>query len=564
MKPTTLYVQSGDRRTPDVMAESRRRLGIVGMVLWTGLGIGTLDGCMAEGAASTKSDPVDRPGQAVPETDADGLFADFVADKLDGAGHPLGALVFEAEDACAPETGVAGGEGWSMVAGGSAPGRICAVATPQLGRGVFVVNLRALLEAEVDLDPPLVGVGPSADGVDPDLSDEVVFEVVIAAHGGEELARRTVSVDAFDGELVFANLWVEVALSRSMAIDVEVIWPGRVSARLDYLEIFRTQRRLAISPSSGIPDPSSLFRIEDRDRDDDSVLQLDCNGEPLNDRLSLWVEEGRAKIEETEFRRVVTVDSAEFFADCEPPRRITAMLRRPSGSIVEAREVFYWDEPIPCTFAGDRPRVLLTAFVPFPPDVRRVNSSQVALDAFQEDAFDAASLMNLLLPVEYGAAPDLVSDTIRRCRPDAVISFGQGRSRVDLETTGYNEKDTGSALADGIPDNRGIVFTGEEIAIGGAREERATLPLEAIRGELEAAGVDVRLSDDPGRYICNSVLYADVRASRQDAVGGRDALAGFIHLPRMYSVSDDDRLMLRTVVRTAVEQTLLVLPTSDP
>lgn len=56
----------------------------------------------------------------------------------------------------------------------------------------------------------------------------------------------------------------------------------------------------------------------------------------------------------------------------------------------------------------------------------------------------------------------------------------------------------------------------------------STLPLSEIQGELEEMSCPVRLSDDPGRYVCNLVFFLAVDFLRREGMG---IPAGFIHLP---------------------------------
>jgi pyroglutamyl-peptidase len=128
-----------------------------------------------------------------------------------------------------------------------------------------------------------------------------------------------------------------------------------------------------------------------------------------------------------------------------------------------------------------------------------------------------------------------------------VIGFGQGRSTVDVETTAYNRMDS-SDIAGGAPDNRGVVRAGDPIAAGGPDELATGLPAAALVDALLDRGVDASESDDPGRYICNNLFYSIMRA-----VEGTDRVGGFVHLPYIARVDEDDRAMLQTVVATVLE-----------
>jgi pyrrolidone-carboxylate peptidase len=106
-----------------------------------------------------------------------------------------------------------------------------------------------------------------------------------------------------------------------------------------------------------------------------------------------------------------------------------------------------------------------------------------------------------------------------------VISFGQGGSSIALEQTAYNLQDTGE-VSGGVPDNRGIIRAAALIDPSGPATRNTLLPLESIEAALVEIGEAPRYSDDPGRYICNNVMFADI-----GAMGPRGGVAGFIHLP---------------------------------
>jgi pyrrolidone-carboxylate peptidase len=80
------------------------------------------------------------------------------------------------------------------------------------------------------------------------------------------------------------------------------------------------------------------------------------------------------------------------------------------------------------------------------------------------------------------------------------------------------------------------------------------LPLAAIEDALITLGEQPRYSRDPGRYICNNVMFAGV-----GAMTSRGGVAGFIHLP--YTIQFDERVRARygAIVRAAVQATATTL-----
>ncbi|MCX5748182.1 MAG: hypothetical protein NT062_37465 [Proteobacteria bacterium] len=203
-----------------------------------------------------------------------------------------------------------------------------------------------------------------------------------------------------------------------------------------------------------------------------------------------------------------------------------------------------------CAFAGTGPtKVLVTGFQPFPADGWHENVSAVAVTAMNPANVRGAQVMRLVLPVEYDRAAAEVIDVIARCAPDVVISFGQGGSAIALEHTAYNLQDTGE-VPGGVPDNRGIVRAAQPIDDAGPAERTTLLPLDAIERALVAIGEAPEHSTDPGRYICNNVMYQDVAH-----LAGRGR-GGFIHLPYTTTFDDATRARFGKIVEVAIQATV--------
>ena len=184
-------------------------------------------------------------------------------------------------------------------------------------------------------------------------------------------------------------------------------------------------------------------------------------------------------------------------------------------------------------------RVLVTGFEPFPTGCPHDNVSRVAVGALDPAALRGACVMRLVLPVEYGVAASRIAEAIARHRPQIVIGFGQGKDALALEEVAYNLHD--GALAD----NAGIVRTQAVIDPRAPAERPARLPLDAIAAALAALGEAPQRSRDPGRYICNDVLFACL---------GTDApRAGFIHLPKLTDFDDAVRARFGRIVLAAIQ-----------
>lgn len=198
--------------------------------------------------------------------------------------------------------------------------------------------------------------------------------------------------------------------------------------------------------------------------------------------------------------------------------------------------------------------VLLTAFEPFGGRAKNASAEALAGVMQQAGALPGLSLTARLLPVEAGLAADQLRSALDEVRPDVLLSLGEApRDVVCLEQMGYNERRFS------IPDNAGNLLTDQPVDPVGPPTYSASLPLAAMLAAIQVVEVPVRLSDDPGRYLCNEVFYSGLAYAAQRAPHLR---VGFIHVPYLPSaVTDSDHPSLPTdqVVRAvmAALQTLL-------
>ena len=513
-----------------------RRLVLIALL------VGFVTSC-AESSGDEASRLLDLPTQPNLDGMRGGLFHDFLKDgKYDAAGHPVDAEVFQGSEGCAPTTGAVGDRGIAVDAETSESGLLCAGTTKSLGDGTFALNVRALMMTEQAPDAAVVG------------GEQPVFEIVVL-EGERELATRSVTAADFGGKGVERDVAVNFVHRGDGPVRFEVRWPGSTSARLSYVEVFRSTPRLVVSPASQpLTTAAPTFEISMQDPPEGVSFKVACDGIDLTQTLNALLDSGEGERIETAFRIVVRAPTDRMLMDCPASSRVTVEAVG-GGWARETSRVTYFAEPIPCGYSNDDPnavRVLLTGFEPFPADSDRDNSSKEAVDAYVLGPPTAGiAVMRAVLPVEYDAAPALIEDLMERCAPDVIIGFGQGRSTVDVETIAYNRKDT-AAVAGGVPDNRGVVYGGDPIVAGGPAQWQTGLPVDTILTQLEGAGIRARSSVDPGRYVCNNLFYTvmDFVADRPEKTGG------FVHLPRIPHVDAEARETLRKTVATVVDSAI--------
>jgi pyroglutamyl-peptidase len=449
---------------------------------------------------------VDAPGDEVANDPNAGLLRDFQDGKFDSAGHPLNAKVIDAAStSCgAPLRGA------------------CEIELPENATS-YGITISARVR---------VRQAPSSGRI-------LTIEAVDA--GGGALGDQQLTVD----RLRATDYWFDLPLTLDGGGATRVVLDVAPGATVDfqYLEVFPKRLDVVLAPGSGIYADGDRFTIELPKGKQVEALQAD--GLDVLPTLQRLLDEGKATRTTTEFRTIVDVG----IGDLLPARGDVTELRVHSQGDTSRAQLRR--TPQPCAFEGDPTgaKVVITGFQPFPADESHDNISGVAVRALDPSTLRGAQVMRVILPVEYDRAAALVDDVIRRCQPSAVISFGQGGDAIALEETAYNLQDTGE-LATGAPDNRGIIRAATPILAGAEATRSTLLPLDAIKSELEAAGEQPQYSTDPGRYICNNVMFADVGAM---ASRGR---AGFIHLPNTTEFDAAARARWGNVVRIAVETTV--------
>jgi pyroglutamyl-peptidase len=443
-----------------------------------------------------------------PTNPNDGMLRDFLDGKFDAAGHPLNAKVIDAGDAC----------GAHRLAGP------CEGNIPDGARsGSLIANVRLRV------------LGHASRGA--------IVTISLVDGTGNSLATETLTVSRLRDRTSWIDLPVNLDNSGSAA-RFRIAPATGATVEVDYIEVFPKRFGLVVSPGSGVAGDADAITFEvPRNH---KLERLEANGIDILGRLEQLVDDGVATRTSTEFRTIITTTVGDLL----PTRDDLVELHVRAGS--DAARVQLRRTPAACEFAGDPngTRVLVTGFQPFPADGTHDNISGVAVTAMNPAVLRNAQVMRLVLPVEYDRAAAAIADVIARCEPAVVISFGQGGGAIALEQTAYNLQDTGE-ISGGVPDNRGIIRAAVQIDDAAPAERATLLPIAAIRTALEAAGEAPQPSTDPGRYICNNVMFQNIAN-----MGPRGGRGGFIHLPFTTDFPDDVRARFARVVELAVQATV--------
>ena len=440
--------------------------------------------------------------QAAPETDPNaGLLRDFLDGKFDAAGHPLNAKVLDAATLC----------------GDSALSATCELALPEGARsGPLMANLRLRVR------------------------EHASHGAIVTLELGD--ARETLTV----ARLRDRDEWIDlpVTLQNGSATTLRLTPAADAAIDVDYVEVFPARFGLVIDPGSGVLAATDRLTFEVPRQH--KLEALTADGDDLMPLLDDLLASGAATRTTTELRTLIDV----AVGDLLPARGAVSELRARAGN--DSARVQLRDAAAGCAFEGDAAgtKVLVTGFQPFPAAGTHDNISAVAVTAMNPSNLRGAQVMRLVLPVEYDRAAAAIAEVIERCGPEIVISFGQGGGEIALEEVAYNLQDTGE-ISGGAPDNRGVIRAAVPIDAIAPAERATLLPIDAIESALQAIGESPRHSRDPGRYICNNVMFVDVGTMQHR--GGR---GGFIHLPFTTEFDDAVRARFGRVVEAAIQATV--------
>lgn len=137
------------------------------------------------------------------------------------------------------------------------------------------------------------------------------------------------------------------------------------------------------------------------------------------------------------------------------------------------------------------------------------------------------------MPNTFFECIEVVAAAIAEHEPEVVVMMGEfgGRSMVTLERFGLNFND--STRYD-LLDNAGVSMQGEPTVPDGPTALRSTLPLRAMVRAMRDAGIPADISDAPGTFCCNHLLYGVLHHIESRRLPIR---AGWIHLPALPEVA---------------------------
>jgi pyroglutamyl-peptidase len=183
--------------------------------------------------------------------------------------------------------------------------------------------------------------------------------------------------------------------------------------------------------------------------------------------------------------------------------------------------------------APHRLRIAITGFGPFPGVP--FNASEELIRGLAEappPLAPGAQLHAVALPTDWRLAMERLAGFMAEVKPHVALHFGvSSRARgFAIERRAYNQTSGRADCSGGFAQDRCL-------RRGGPAFVETRLPAARIVQRLRVEGIAATLSDDPGRYLCNAVMFASLCApaasARNPRLAHRCALAGFVHIPAL-------------------------------
>lgn len=175
-------------------------------------------------------------------------------------------------------------------------------------------------------------------------------------------------------------------------------------------------------------------------------------------------------------------------------------------------------------------RILLTGFEPF--GGSDMNSSWETATRVGMRSFEGVEVVVRQLPVSFRMVGDKISGLLEEIRPDVMVMLGQrGKgTSIDVERIAinlmYSEKgDNDGYMPDEVP-----IMDDAPLACS------SNLPVRRLKDSLTEKGIEARVSNSAGLYVCNCAYYEALRAVE---LNGLEIRVVFVHVPK---ISDDNDL----------------------
>jgi len=175
--------------------------------------------------------------------------------------------------------------------------------------------------------------------------------------------------------------------------------------------------------------------------------------------------------------------------------------------------------------------VLLTGFEAF--GHTPINPAEQVASALDGKRLDGSKIVGRIVPNVFFKSIDYVVAAIEEVRPRIVVMMGEygGRAVITIERIAHNLNDSTRYR---LADNDGCELQGQPTVPGGPVAYYTTLPIRAMVKAMRQAGIPSDISDTPGTFCCNHLMYGILHHIAQ---AGLQIRAGWIHLPYLPSTA---------------------------
>ena len=174
-------------------------------------------------------------------------------------------------------------------------------------------------------------------------------------------------------------------------------------------------------------------------------------------------------------------------------------------------------------------RILLTGFEPF--GGSDINSSWETATRIELQSFDSVEVVVRQLPVSFKRVGNKIRELLEEIKPDVIVMLGQrsNSTSIDIERIAINLMDAQKG------DNDGYIPNEEPIHANAPLAYSATLPVKPLRDCLTAKGIEAKVSNSAGLYVCNCTYYEALRTIEQNNLRAK---AVFVHIPKINDAID--------------------------
>ena len=171
---------------------------------------------------------------------------------------------------------------------------------------------------------------------------------------------------------------------------------------------------------------------------------------------------------------------------------------------------------------GNETVVLVTGFGPF--SVYDINPSELIAKELDGDTIENATVIGIILPVDFTESVEVATQAIETYDPDIVISLGlaapAGWIRVEKVGLNLRRKNVSGK----------IIYT--RLDPCGPLIRLSSIPTFFISRDIRRAWIPARQSFRAGIYICNALLYGTLGYIKENNLPIK---MGFIHVPLLKS-----------------------------